>query len=91
MKAKIQYTVDFDDIVKEVVYLLRRLPESNQILDVLSSLAGDDLNRACKEIDEYRKELSKLDMRLEDCYSILMGYQKALFATPEDTEGSEAE
>jgi len=31
-----------------------------------------------KRIDEVRKELSTIDLLLEDCYTILAGYNKAL-------------
>ena len=82
MRVKISYSVNFDDvpdIVKDKIHSV-----STNLEAVAASLKPDHwradltLLNQIDHIDSMRKKLADLDAQLEDCYSILAGYNKAL-------------
>ena len=79
MKAKIQFTVDIEDIPKEVLERIKKLPPhfnrtTEKISSVMDDIEKQNIVLAVNEIDVIRKELAHYDSVLEDCYSILVGY-----------------
>lgn len=82
MRVKITYTVEFDEVPKVVNDKLRQIA-----IDLEKSAVGLKPElwdrdwthiEELEHIDSMRKVLMKLDNQLEDCYSILAGYNKAL-------------
>lgn len=80
MRVKISYSVEFDDVPRIV---------QSQLYGVISELDNikykihpeaipvDNIKKL-DAIDSARRKLAVLDAQLEDCYSILAGYNKAL-------------
>ena len=83
MNVKISYTIPFDRIPSKVDELLM---ESGRNLEGLGSrLRPNSFDEEptvvmykLDLIEKTRKELASIDFLLEDCYSILAGYNKAL-------------
>ena len=80
-----------DDIRKRM-----RDIEEGTLLDISDSLGGsgkvNDCNEAIVVLDSARKELVKIDARMEDCMSILYQYcNVAVPATPEPEEDNHQE
>jgi hypothetical protein len=81
MRVKLSYTVDFDDVPQIVNNKLREIGGSLEKcgLAVKPELWEDGtILTRLENIDSVRKHLALLDAQLEDCYSILAGYNKAL-------------
>lgn len=83
MNVKISYTVDFEKVPETVTDLIRQA--SNNLQVVGESLKGnsfdqdeDSVLEKMKRIDAVRKKLASIDFLLEDCYTILAGYNRAL-------------
>jgi len=89
MKAKISYTVKVEDITSEVQKLL--IP-SLEILNRLShsrfQIDDNSLVSSIRQIESIRTSMLEVDTRLQDCYDILVGYNKALSDSflPQDQE-----
>lgn len=83
MNVKISYTVPFDQVPETVTELMRQSCNNLQATgEKLKINAFDEREESplekMKRIDEVRKQLSTIDLLLEDCYTILAGYNKAL-------------
>ena len=80
MRVKITYSVDFDDVPKIVNDKLYEIGSSLQKcgLSVKPDIWENNHIQNLESIDNIRKQLATLDAQLEDCYSILAGYNKAL-------------
>lgn len=96
MNVKISYTIPFDRVPETVTELMRQACNELQgIGGKLKMNAFDEHEETplqkMKRIDEVRKELSTVDFLLEDCYSILAGYNKALadLAMPKQKDANE--
>lgn len=93
MKVKLSYTVELDDVPKEVSTILNlktNLEYDNMMNSVYESLNQKNYLVAIENIDLVRKKLSAIDIVLNDCQSILTGYTKALVqqeSTNEQTDG----
>lgn len=78
MHGKITLTVDMDKIPSEVKRILTSLIAQMTTLSNgtqrCSNLVEVDLLEAIDDIVQLRKQLTSLDLSLEDCYSILVGY-----------------
>jgi hypothetical protein len=79
MRVRISYTIDTDNIIEEVEKLINqseaRLQEQIGMLrKARDQFQEEELPRVLKQIDKTRQELSKHDQTLEDCFSILQGY-----------------
>ena len=83
-KVQISYTVEMDSVPVEVERLIRNaagavdgmaeeLETAQEKIVVEKNYIG-----AALEVDKIRTELTKIDQRLSDCYSILVGYQQAV-------------
>ena len=94
MKAKISYTINLEEIPKEVTRLMSRLhPRLMKLSHDLTAISEvNDANIAgrIESIDNLRRSMAEIDLRLEDCYSILTGYHQAVgqglhkVSSPED-------
>lgn len=81
---KISYTVPLDQVPAEVLRLFKvalqpseywhRGTKEHELLE--SKLSNDKLPEAVEQIDTLRQVLAKMDVVLEDCQSILVGYQR---------------
>lgn len=79
MKAKIQFTVDMEDIPEEVrkrieMIFYKSEQNTSSIKEVVRELSESNILSATKRIDEIRKQLMLVDSVLEDGYNILVGY-----------------
>ena len=83
MNVKITYTVPFDRVPSKVDELLS---EAGRTLEGVGSLVRPmqfdeepyHLIQKLEKIDKMRRDLMAVDLLLEDCYTILAGYNKAL-------------
>jgi hypothetical protein len=81
MRVKLSYTVEFDDVPQIVNDKMKEIGGALEKcgMAVKPDLWEDDtLLGRLENIDRVRKQLALLDAQLEDCYSILAGYNKAL-------------
>jgi len=79
MRVNISYSIDLEDVPKEVCKLLSsERKEQEKVLieytNITSMLQSGDLVAALQRIDETRKTMGKLDARLQDMISILNGF-----------------
>ena len=83
MNVKISYTVPFDSVPDTITELMRQSSNNLETTGAKLKMNAFDEHeetplQKMKRIDEVRKELSTIDLLLEDCYTILAGYNKAL-------------
>lgn len=80
MNVRISYTVDLEEIPEKVNYILN---ECNKELSELSKKLKIHVERtncvsAIESIEDIRKKMLRVDNKLGDCYSILVGYNRAI-------------
>lgn len=80
MRVKISYSVDFDEVPKivndKLIVIGNTLDSCGKA--VVTNLWDASYLEKLESIDKVRKQMAVLDAQLEDCYSILAGYNKAL-------------
>ena len=82
-RVNITYAVDLDEVPDRVVSLMREAIEQleglcNSLHQITNELDNSqNVVKTCQSMDETRKHLMKLDIRLEDCQALLAGYQRA--------------
>ena len=93
MKVKIAYTVDFEDIPREVDSILLRAHTfaHDAVLlmkEIKTNETGNSIDDSLSVIDKIRKQLSTSDLALADCDAILRGYleTKLQLDAPSDAE-----
>ena len=96
MRAKIQITVNMDDIPEEVRERVERIfykaeISLSEIKNMMGDISEDNMLSATNRIDKIRKELSFIDSVLEDSYNILVGYTKYKAKQLEDRIPSQEE
>ena len=75
MEVKVQYTVELDDIPKEVQSLLPSCEDFwPQIANAGCLIDEGSYSLGLEEIEKVRREMYKVDQRLADCQAILKGY-----------------
>lgn len=79
MKAKIQFTVDIEEIPEEVRLRTERVlymsqKASEDIKEALKDVSENNIISATQKIDKIRKNLTFIDSVLEDGYNVLVGY-----------------
>lgn len=75
MEVKVQYTVDLEEIPKEVLRLVPGSIALGQRLTEIESFVDDcSYQLAIQEMESLRLEMYKIDQRLADCQAILKGY-----------------
>ena len=89
MKVKISYTVELDEVPNQVYKHLRN--QSDVSLDkllegILKLIQEGNIQGALEDIDFFRKDLAKLDLKLNDTQSILDGYMRARYSSSTETE-----
>ena len=89
MKVKISYTVELDEVPNQVYKHLRN--QSDMSLDkvlegILQLIREGNIEGALQDIDFFRRDLAKLDLKLDDAQSILDGYMRARYSTNIQTE-----
>ena len=85
MRVKISYTVEMEEVEKEVAEIMAKAAEDldhayHEIagLQNLMETQTGDLNKNLESIDFIRRKMMKADQVLDDCHSILQGYRHAL-------------
>ena len=91
MNVTLNLMTDFEDIPNEVSYMLNYVQDqlaftSRRTANVSAKLAQDevDANEALELLHSVRLQMAKIDTRMEDCMSILGGYQHYLENPPEE-------
>lgn len=94
MKVKISYTVELDEVPHQVSKYLHN--QSDMSLDnvfesILKLIKEGNIQGALEDIDYFRQDLAKLDLKLSDAQSILDGYMKARYSknTEESKDGTQ--
>lgn len=82
MKAKITYTVNYEDIPKEVKRLTENCHDkiekvSQRLFNLTNIIDEERLNGSLEEISNVRLNLGDIDTILDDCYNILYGFLEA--------------
>jgi|TARA_R110000851_G_scaffold309089_7_gene468398 hypothetical protein len=79
-KVKLTYTVDLEDIPNEVSDMLLKtywsLKNTTDKLD--QPVTENNVAGVIELIDNVRQSLADIDLKLDDCYSILIGYLGAI-------------
>lgn len=83
MNVKITYTVEFEKVPETITELMRQASGDLQVVgESLKMNAFDEHEETplekMKRIDAVRKKLASIDFLLEDCYTILAGYNKTI-------------
>ena len=80
MKVGISYAVELDEIPAEVEDLIRDVQWDlfGILEDIITNINDGQLGTALGDIKTVRKNVNRLDTRLEDCYTILIGYVRVL-------------
>ena len=82
-RVRISYTVEMEEIPVRIADLLREAyGETTALMEQLEYTASrlepnGDTNRAINALDQIRRGMMKVDLRLEDCQNLLVGYQSA--------------
>ena len=91
MNVTLNLMTDFEDIPNEVSYMLKYVQDeltftSRRAANVSAKLGQDevDANEALELLHSVRLQMAKIDARMEDCMSILGGYQHYLENPPEE-------
>jgi len=97
--VKISFTTVLEDIPREVQVMIddirkrMRAIEDVSLSDISDSLERsgkvNDCNEAIVVLDSARKNLTKIDARMEDCMSILYQYCSIPVPEPEDPQQEE--
>jgi len=80
MKVGISYAVELEEIPEEVEDLLRDVQWDlfGKIEEIITQVRSGDFSNLTADIKTLRENLGRTDTRLEDCYTILVGYAKVL-------------
>lgn len=94
MKVKISYTVELDEVPNQVYKHL--FDKTSMSLDktlesVLELIREGNIEGALEDIDLLRKDLAKLDLKLDDAQSILDGYMRARYGSSMNEENQDVQ
>ena len=91
MNVTLNLITEFEDIPNEVSHMLKFVQDelsftARRTANVSAKLAQDevDANEALDLLHSVRLQMAKIDTRMEDCMSILGGYQHYLENPPEE-------
>tara|TARA_R110000824_G_scaffold100287_3_gene238514 strand:- start:6 stop:323 length:318 start_codon:yes stop_codon:yes gene_type:complete len=92
MKVAISYAVELEEIPSEVQNLIRDVEyDLQKALDNLTIVVeAGRYSNACDNILYIRKKLHKVDTRLEDCYTILNGFERVQKKIEEERDAQQA-
>ena len=94
MKVKISYTVQLDDVPRQVRMFLIDEDVSTipREYDNLLKLINDSsIDQALHEIDVFRRNLASIDQKLDDAQSILDGYMRARYGSNTNEENQDVQ
>lgn len=79
-KVKIAYTIDLEDIPDEVSSMLQKSHQSmKHVTDKLDQpVTESNVAGVIEMIDNVRRSMAEIDLRLEDLHSILYGYHQTV-------------
>lgn len=89
MKVKISYTVELDEVPNQVSkHLSDKFPLSLDEVykGIIDLIREGNIHGALEDIDLFRRDLAKLDLKLDDAQSILDGYMRARYSSNAETE-----
>jgi len=85
MRVNIQFSVNAEDIpdriisfVKEAESMIEILHDSEFFFETKDSIDNKNILKAIDRLARVRDQLANIDFRLDDCMTILGGYQKLL-------------
>ena len=91
MNVTLNLMTDFEDIPNEVSYMLKYVQDelsftARRVANISAKLSQEETNaeEALELIHSVRLQMAKIDTRMEDCMSILGGYQHYLENPPEE-------
>jgi len=91
MNVTLNLITDFEDIPHEVAHMLKFVQEELSFTSKRAANVSDklyqsevDANEALDLLHSVRLQMAKIDARMEDCMSILVGYQHYLDNPPEE-------
>jgi len=89
LKVKISYTVELDDVPRQVYKLL--IDEKVSVINkdyenLLKLIIEGNTEQALDEIDTFRQNLALIDQKMNDAQSILDGYMRARYSSNNQTE-----
>jgi hypothetical protein len=94
LKVKISYTVQLDDVPRQVRMFLIDEDVSTipREYDNLLKLINDSsIDQALHEIDVFRRNLASIDQKLDDAQSILDGYMRARYGSNTNEENQDVQ
>jgi hypothetical protein len=94
LKVKISYTVQLDDVPRQVRMFLIDEDVSTipREYDNLLKLINDSsIDQALHEIDIFRRNLASIDQKLDDAQSILDGYMRARYGSSMNEENQDVQ
>lgn len=75
MRVKLQYTVDVNDIPREVEWMSDRLKKDmDDVVSLYQNLDFDSMDKSMKGIEDLRTAMFDADTKLQDLYGIISGY-----------------
>ena len=84
MRVNIAYSVNMDEIPREVCGLLPRgLSQEDLMCQVIGDLEEENVDHAITNIDRIRTKMFEIDQRLADCSAILQAYLKSKYSPPD--------
>jgi hypothetical protein len=89
LKVKISYTVELDDVPRQVYKLL--IDEKVSVINkdyenLLKLIIEGNTEQALDEIDTFRRNLALIDQKMNYAQSILDGYMRARYSNNNQTE-----
>ena len=94
MKVKISYTVELDDVPRQVYkFLIDEKPSviSRDYDNILKIIDDNNIEQALHEIDIFRRNLTLIDQKLDDAQSILDGYMRARYGSNTNEENQDVQ
>ena len=98
MRVNIQFSVNAEEIpdriikfVREAEVMLEELNNSEFFRETEMQVNGKNILKAIEELSHVRTQLANIDFRLDDCMTILGGYQKLLMGEAIDPQQAEIE
>jgi len=89
LKVKISYTVELDDVPRQVYKFLidERVNTTSRDYDNILKIVDDgNIEQALHEIHIFRSNLASIDQKLDDAQSILDGYMRTRYGNSNETE-----
>jgi hypothetical protein len=92
MQVKVQYTVDLEDVPKEVIKLLPKLLDyTPEVAHIERLITEGKTVKAIEALGDFRRSLYRADQRLVDSQTILKGYLNITSEPPSNILQPEAE